>query len=223
MKAPSETRLLVVEDDPFLSRILEKRFGAEGYQVFLAADGRAGMKAIVQHEPDVVISDWMMPEVDGLELCQSVKTGLREAAPYFILLTAKGDVSDKLVALDSGADDYVTKPCDPVELLARVRAGIRIVGLAQSLRRTVANLRAVNSELEMARQSGGDRAREDAAAGISRGSVHVCASCHRVRSEAGDWMPCEEFLRVRGESPISQDACADCRESGGKKFGSAAA
>jgi two-component system response regulator MprA len=83
------------------------------------------MKAIVQHEPDLVISDWMMPEVDGLELCQSVKTGLREAAPYFILLTAKGEISDKLLALETGADDYLVKPFSFEELLARVHALLR--------------------------------------------------------------------------------------------------
>src|ERR1043166_10193376 len=81
------------------------------------------------------ISDWMMPQVDGLELCQSVKTGLKESAPYFILLTAKGEISDKLLALDTGADDYLVKPCDQGELMARVRAGLRIVLLTQDMRK----------------------------------------------------------------------------------------
>src|SRR5205814_5262646 len=124
----------------FFQRVLFKRLAAEGYQVQAASDGREGMKAIVTFEPDLVISDWMMPHVDGLELCQSVKTGLREAAPYFILLTAKGEISDKLLALQTGADDYLTKPCDQGELMARVRAGVRIVTLTQQLRRTVADL-----------------------------------------------------------------------------------
>lgn len=155
MKPANEVRILVVEDDPFFTRILQKRLSAEGYQVFTAADGRAGMKAIVQHEPDLVLSDWMMPEVDGLELCQSVKTGLRDAAPYFILLTAKGEVSDKLLALDTGADDYMVKPCDQFELLARVRAGLRIVGLQQTLRSTVANLRAAQNGRAVCERCGG--------------------------------------------------------------------
>ena len=92
MKPNAEVRILIVEDDPFFLRVLQRRISSEGYQVMTAADGREGMKAIVTFEPDLVISDWMMPEVDGLELCQSVKTGLREAAPYFILLTAKGEI-----------------------------------------------------------------------------------------------------------------------------------
>jgi sigma-B regulation protein RsbU (phosphoserine phosphatase) len=152
MKSTAEVKVLIVEDDPFFLRVLHKRITSEGYQVMTAADGREGMKAIVTFEPDLVISDWMMPEVDGLELCQSVKTGLREAAPYFILLTAKGEISDKLLGLQTGADDYLTKPCDQGELMARVRAGVRIVSLTQELRRTVTDLKVANAALENARR-----------------------------------------------------------------------
>ena len=151
MRTPGEIKVLVVEDDPFFQRVLLKRLAAEGYQVQAAADGREGMKAIVTYEPDLVISDWMMPHVDGLELCQSVKTGLREASPYFILLTAKGEISDKLLALDTGADDYLVKPCDQGELLARVRAGLRIVLLTQDLRRNARELDRVQQEIKRAK------------------------------------------------------------------------
>jgi phosphoserine phosphatase RsbU/P len=148
VKATSDIRILVVEDDPFFQRVLLKRLAAEGYQVEAASDGREGMKAIVSFEPDLVISDWMMPHVDGLELCQSVKTGLRDASPYFILLTAKGEISDKLLALDTGADDYLVKPCDQGELLARVRAGLRIVLLTQELRSSARELERVQQEIK---------------------------------------------------------------------------
>jgi sigma-B regulation protein RsbU (phosphoserine phosphatase) len=151
MKPASEIRILVVEDDPFFQRVLQKRLTADGYQVQTAADGREGMKAIVTFEPDLVLSDWMMPQVDGLELCQAVKTGLREAAPYFILLTAKGEISDRLLALETGADDYLVKPCDQGELMARIRAGLRIVVLQQELRATIRRLQEANQALAAAR------------------------------------------------------------------------
>ena len=151
MKPPSEIRILVVEDDPFFQRVLQKRLAADGYQVLTAADGREGMKSIVAFEPDLVLSDWMMPQVDGLELCQAVKTGLREAAPYFILLTAKGEISDKLLALETGADDYLVKPCDQGELMARIRAGLRIVLLTKELRATIRRLQDANEALAVAR------------------------------------------------------------------------
>ena len=192
MKAPADVRILVVEDDPFFQRVLQKRLTLEGYQVFLAADGRDGMKAIVSCEPDLVISDWMMPEVDGLELCQSVKTGLREAAPYFILLTAKGEMSDKLLALETGADDYLVKPCDQVELLARVRAGIRVVSLTQTLRKSLAELRA------------------QGATPSPDGPLMVCTRCHRVAGPDGRWSALESYLGARLGVPVAPCACPEC-------------
>jgi CheY-like chemotaxis protein len=201
MKPAEQVKVLVVEDDPFFTRILQKRLSAEGYQVFTASDGRAGMKAIVQHEPDLVISDWMMPEVDGLELCQSVKTGLREAAPYFILLTAKGEINDKLLALDTGADDYLVKPCDQVELIARVRAGIRVVSLTQSLRRTVADLRSGSGS--------------DPGPAAGEGIAAWCERCHRVERTPGDWVAIEEMLAQAVRRPVVPGACPECRASGG--------
>lgn len=157
MKSNTEIKVLIVEDDPFFQRVLMKRMAAEGYQVQAACDGRDGMKAIVTFEPDLVISDWMMPQVDGLELCQSVKTGLGDAAPYFVLLTAKGEISDKLLALDTGADDYLVKPCDQGELMARVRAGLRIVLLTQQLRKAAVELSQLKTEVKRVRLELGAR------------------------------------------------------------------
>jgi DNA-binding response OmpR family regulator len=201
MKAPANVKLLVVEDDPLFMRVLHKRLATEGYQVLTAADGREGMKAIVASEPDLVISDWMMPEVDGLELCQSVKTGLRDAAPYFILLTAKGEINDRLLGLETGADDYLVKPCDQGELMARVRAGLRIVLLTQELRRTVSELRATNAELAAAR------------AGVpALGElVPICSYCRKVRTLAGEWEPIERHLGSHDRIDFTHGICPACR------------
>jgi DNA-binding response OmpR family regulator len=202
VKAVGDIKVLVVEDDPFFQRVLVKRILAEGYQVFTAADGREGMKAIVSFEPDLVISDWMMPEVDGLELCQSVKTGLREVAPYFILLTAKGEISNKLLALDTGADDYLVKPCDQGELMARVRAGLRIVLLTQDLRATVEELHVANAELESARAE---------VERLSRETLPICAFCRRVRDSDGDWYTLEEYISRRTQADFTHGICPECR------------
>ncbi len=201
MKPADEIKVLIVEDDAFFQRVLVKRMQAEGYRVMAANDGREGMKAIVSFEPDLVISDWMMPEVDGLELCQSVKTGLKEAAPYFILLTAKGEISSKLLALDTGADDYLVKPCDQGELMARVRAGLRIVLLAQELRRTVAHLSSVNAELEAAR------------AGVARRVERLahCPECQRAATPDGRWVPLAELVTERRLFELDAGTCPQCR------------
>jgi len=199
MKPISEVKILLVEDDPFFMRVLQRRITSEGYQVETAADGREGMKLIVTFEPDLVISDWMMPEVDGLELCQSVKTGLREAAPYFILLTAKGEISDKLLGLETGADDYLTKPCDQGELMARVRAGVRIVSLTQALRRTSADLRMALAEQVATR---GDK-------GPVGEALAVCPSCRKV-SVGGAWEILDQLLASRSGAAAWRQLCPDC-------------
>jgi len=202
VRQAKEIKVLVVEDDPFFQRVLAKRLQAEGYQVFSAGDGRAGMKAIVSFEPDLVISDWMMPEVDGLELCQSVKTGLKEAAPYFILLTAKGEISNKLLALDTGADDYLVKPCDQGELMARVRAGLRIVILSQELRAAAEGLRVANAELQSARAE---------VERISHELLPICAFCRKVRDADGHWHTLEEYVARLSQTDFTHGICPPCR------------
>jgi sigma-B regulation protein RsbU (phosphoserine phosphatase) len=202
MKAPQEIKILVVEDDPYFQRILSRRLQAEGYQVFTACDGREGMKAIVTQDPELVISDWMMPHVDGLELCQSVKTGLREAAPYFILLTAKGELNDKVVGLETGADDYLVKPCEQSEILARVRAGLRTVLLARELREKVAELNALATELENAR----DEMRQ-------RAVLSVCPACRRVHAPDGGWDDLHHHLFEAGLADWSLAPCPECELS----------
>jgi phosphoserine phosphatase RsbU/P len=202
VKHAAEIKVLVVEDDPFFQRVLTKRLLAEGYQVFSAADGREGMKAIVSFEPDLVISDWMMPEVDGLELCQSVKTGLKEAAPYFILLTAKGEISNKLLALDTGADDYLVKPCDQGELMARVRAGLRIVILTQELRGTVEDLHVANAELQSARAE---------VERLTHELLPICSFCRKVRDADGRWHSLEDYVAQRTQADFTHGICPACR------------
>jgi DNA-binding response OmpR family regulator len=200
MKTAEEYRVLVVDDDRFFQRVLEKRLSAERYQVTCAADGREGMKAIVAWEPDLVLSDWMMPEVDGLELCQSVKTGLGDSAPYFILLTAKGEISDRLLGLQTGADDYLVKPCDHGELLARIRAGLRIVTLTKELRHTVAELQGANHALAQA------RAELIALSGLRA----ACPGCGQVLGAGGEWRAPATPLGAEARALLELAACPAC-------------
>ncbi|OGF18299.1 MAG: hypothetical protein A2W00_13590 [Candidatus Eisenbacteria bacterium RBG_16_71_46] len=203
MKPTAEIKILLVEDDPFYQRVLQKRLSVEGYQVHVAADGREGMKAIVSFAPDLVISDWMMPQVDGLELCQSVKTGLREMAPYFILLTAKGEITDRMLGLETGADDYLVKPCDQGELMARVRAGLRIVLLTQELRLANTELQLKNAELDATRSEMG-RLSE---------TLPMCSVCRKIRTADGEWESLESYIAALAGTEYSHGICPDCRAS----------
>jgi two-component system response regulator MprA len=115
-------RLLVIEDEHRIAQFIERGLIYEGYRVEVAQDGRAGLTAARDNPPDLVILDWMLPGMDGLEVCKR----LRSASNVPILmLTAKDDVSDRVQGLDAGADDYLVKPFSFDELLARIRALLR--------------------------------------------------------------------------------------------------
>jgi two-component system, OmpR family, response regulator ArlR len=114
-------RILVVEDDVQISRVLRLELEHEGYAVDLAADGLAGLEKALK-EPDLVILDLMLPKLDGLEVCKRIRAKSRVP---IIMLTAKDRIPERVAGLDSGADDYLTKPFSIEELLARVRARLR--------------------------------------------------------------------------------------------------
>lgn len=116
------TRVLVIEDEESFRDALQFMLGREGFEVTLAADGEAGMKAFDSVHPDIVLLDLMLPEVSGTEVCKYIRG--KSKTPV-IMLTAKDSEIDKVVGLELGADDYVTKPFSTRELLARVRAVLR--------------------------------------------------------------------------------------------------
>ena len=119
------TKILIVEDEPNMVAGLRDNFEFEGYQVVTAPDGVAGLERALSDSPDLVILDVMMPRMSGLEVCKQLKAK-RPAIPI-IMLTARGQEVDKVVGLELGADDYVTKPFSIRELLARVKAVLRRV------------------------------------------------------------------------------------------------
>jgi len=117
------SHILVIEDEAKLAQFIELELKYEGYHVSVAADGLAGLSAVRESHPDLVILDWMLPGISGIEICKRLRT-TGDKVPV-ILLTAKDEVSDRVAGLDAGADDYVVKPFSVEELLARVRAQLR--------------------------------------------------------------------------------------------------
>ena len=118
-------RLLVVDDDPFIARLLEIELAAAGFQVRVANDGQQAVELVREDPPDLVITDVMMPHVDGFELTRLLRQDPRTAHISVIILTARGLSADKLEGFAIGADDYIVKPFDTPELLARVRGVLR--------------------------------------------------------------------------------------------------
>ena len=125
------TRILVVEDDPAILRVVADNLRFEGYEVVTGQDGEAGARLQRQHRPDLIVLDLMMPHLGGLELCRMLR-GEGVGTPI-LMLTAKSAEADRVTGLDLGADDYMTKPFSVKELLARVRALLRRVHPQQNL------------------------------------------------------------------------------------------
>ena len=113
-------KVLVVDDDPVIVRLLEVNFEMEGFTVVSAVDGADGVEKAKAEQPDIVVSDVMMPKLNGLELCEALKADERTAGIPVVLLSAKAQVADIRAGLDAGADDYVTKPFEPLDLIDRV-------------------------------------------------------------------------------------------------------
>lgn len=116
-------RILIIEDDQAILKILQRGLTYEGYTVDTATEGRSGLMLARDHQPDLVILDWMLPGMDGLEVCHRMRTA--SGSVPILMLTAKDAVQDRIQGLDAGADDYLVKPFNLDELLARVRALLR--------------------------------------------------------------------------------------------------
>jgi sigma-B regulation protein RsbU (phosphoserine phosphatase) len=126
-------QILVIDDDPAIQTLLTRTLNRDGYEVILAKDGEEGVVKARQFHPALVICDWLMPGLNGLEVCRQIKQTPELSTTYFILLTSLVSVTDRIQGLDTGADDFLCKPIEMNELAARVRAGLRIHQLGYDL------------------------------------------------------------------------------------------
>ena len=140
-------KILVVDDEPSITNLVRAYLKPEGYEVFIASDGNAGLKAARAFKPDLIVLDVMLPGMDGIELLSRLR---RESDVYVIMLTAKTEETDKIVGLSVGADDYVTKPFSPRELVARVKAAMRRIeaGSGSGVERGVLSFKHVRIDVD---------------------------------------------------------------------------
>jgi two-component system phosphate regulon response regulator PhoB len=131
----SNPRILVVEDEEALAQLLHYNLDKEGYRVAIANDGEEAMIQADEETPDLVVLDWMLPRLSGIEVCRRLRSGRKTRNVPIIMLTARGEETDRVRGLDTGADDYIVKPVSMSELAARVRAVLRRVrpGLAEDV------------------------------------------------------------------------------------------
>lgn len=189
-------RILIAEDDAISLRVLESALTKWGHEVVTATTGAAALAALkLPDAPQLAILDWMMPEMDGVEVCSQLRPALADRFLYIILLTARGQKADIVAGLEAGADDYLVKPFDREELRARLNAGIRIVDLQSQLGHRV-------RQLEEALQ----RVHE------LQGLLPICCYCKKIRDDQNYWHEVENYIGARSGTVFSHGICPDCRE-----------
>ncbi len=140
-------RILVVEDEPSIAKLVQFNLEKEGFQVEVATDGQKGVDLALEHSPDLMVLDLMLPRLDGLEVCKRLRQ--EKGHIPILMLTAKNDEFDKVLGLELGADDYMTKPFSPRELVARVKAILRRVDAIQEAKGFEENKKIVVGDLKI--------------------------------------------------------------------------
>jgi len=192
-------RILVAEDDPVTRRILEATLSRLGWDVIPAPDGDAAWRILENLEgknaPELAVLDWMMPGMTGVEICRKLRGTPGFELMYVILLTSRSEKEDIAAALAAGANDYITKPFDPIELEARVRVGERMVKLQTALAARVVEL-------------------EDALSHVQRlqGLLPICSYCKMVRNETNYWQQVEAYLTANSGLKLTHSVCPTCFE-----------
>lgn len=128
-------KILIVEDEEDTRFILERLLSKNDYEVRTANNGAEALKVLEVYSPKIIVADWTMPVMDGIDLCNRIKNNESQKLIYYILLTARASLKDRVTGLDIGADDFLVKPIENQELLARIRSGIRIHNLQHELKK----------------------------------------------------------------------------------------
>jgi sigma-B regulation protein RsbU (phosphoserine phosphatase) len=186
-------KILIAEDDPVSRLFLEMTLVKWGYEVAVACDGNQAWQALQSDPPSMAILDWMMPGIDGAEVCRRIRATQTMTPLYIIMLTAKSDKKDLVDALDAGADDYVTKPFDRQELRARIGVGMRIAELQKNLADRVLELEAALSRVRQL-----------------QGLLPICSYCKKVRDDQNYWQQVDSYISKRTEVEFSHSICPTC-------------
>ena len=189
-------RILIAEDSLVARRLLEGTLRRWGHEVVATADGSKAWQAMqASGAPPLAIVDWVMPGMEGPELCRLVRQTPEISSLYLILLTAKGTPEEIVIGLATGADDYLVKPFNPEELRARVEAGRRIVELQQSLADRIHELEAALSQVKSL-----------------SGLLPICVYCKKIRDDKNYWQEVEGYITTHSETQFSHGICPGCYE-----------
>ena len=184
----------MAEDHAPARDALKTLLDRQGFEVVAVADGEAARATLESfNPPTIAVLDWMLPGLTGLEVCKAARASNRTPYTYIIVITGRDANQDVLDAFSAGADDFVRKPCDPSELLARIRSGQRIIALESNLANRVKEL---EEALERVRQ-------------LKR-LLPICMYCKRVRDDSAYWQQIDEYIHIHTGTDFSHGICPQC-------------
>ena len=187
-------KIMIAEDDLTSRTLLTAVLKKQGHEVEATVNGAEAWRAMQQPDaPRLAILDWMMPELDGVEVCRRIRTLQTDQPPYIIMLTAKSEKKNIVTGLEAGADDYLAKPYDPGELYARVEVGRRMLELQAAMADKVQELQNALNDVR-----------------TLRGIIPICASCKNIRDDRGYWNKVEAYIRDHSEAEFSHGICPEC-------------
>ncbi len=190
-------RILIAEDDAVSRRVLEATLLKFGHEVVVAPDGAEAWAALQREDaPSLAILDWMMPEIDGVDLCGRVRGLHTETPPYLILLTAKSGKENVVTGLQAGANDYLTKPFHRAELQARVQVGALVLELQSRLVARVSELEAALSQIKQL-----------------QGLLPMCSYCKKIRDEQNYWQRVDSYISEHANVEFSHGICPGCYQN----------
>jgi len=189
-------RVLIVDDDVVTARRLRGLAESWGYDVVAAADGPTALLALQgANAPRLVLLDWMMPGIAGVDVCRAIRQSERGDTTYVIMLTARDGREDMVAGFDAGVDDFLAKPFDADELRSRLKAGARIVDLQMRLASNVAELQTALASVK-----------------TLRGMLPICGYCKSIRDDSNYWHQVEEYVGEHADVAFSHGICPKCLE-----------
>jgi DNA-binding response OmpR family regulator len=187
-------RILVAEDDTTTRMILVSLLQKWGYEVEAVHDGAAAWARLQQPDaPLLVILDWLMPGLDGTDVCRRVRTLSQPIPPHLIMLTSQDDKKSVVEGLQAGANDYLGKPFDKEELRARLAVGQRVIELQQALATRIEELQNSLAHIK-----------------TLQGILPICMHCHKIRNDQQSWERIEAYISNHTEARFSHGICAEC-------------
>jgi len=187
-------KLLIAEDDVMSQVMLKAMVAQAGYEPVVTGDGLSAYEELSKPDaPKLAVLDWMMPGMDGVEVCRKVRETNTNDPPYLILLTSRDNREDIVKGLQSGANDYIVKPYNVEELQVRIGIGRKVVDLQASLAGRITELQAALAQIK-----------------TLQGILPICASCKKIRDDQGYWNQIESYIGNHTDAQFSHGICPEC-------------